>query len=227
MDAKWIDFFTQLGLTTAGQILLLIVIGFFGKQLIQYFFSETIELKKTELNKDIEAYKQSLNTQTEQHRLELNKILETHRSELNLLNAKNSRLHDRQLQIIAELYKRIVIMERAFREMTAWMKPIIADAEKEEQERIEKAGTAFNDYFSYYTENKVFFSEETSGHLDKLREHFWESHWDYTFKLRTGINEYKINKEHFDNAAKTVTEKIPEVLKQLDKNFRQLLTVEQ
>jgi hypothetical protein len=167
-----------------------------------------------------------LNIETQQHRLQLDKILEKHRSELNLLNAKNSRLHDKQLIIIAELYKRIVVMERYFKEMTAWMKPVISDIKKEEYERISKAGQSFNDYLSYYSENRIFFSEETTGYLDKLRDHFWETHWDYTFKERTGVDDYKINRENLDNATKLVTEKIPEVLKQLDKAFRQLLTVE-
>jgi len=226
MDTKWIDFFTQLGLSTAGQILLLIVVGFFGKQLIQYFFSTTVELKKVEFSKDIEKYKQELISQTEQHRIELDKILETHRSSLNLLNAKNSRLHDKQLQIITELYKRIVVMERAFREMTSLFKKVYSDMEKEEQERVKCAEDSYNEYLIFYTENKIFFSEETSEFLDILRKQIWESNWDYTYKQRMGSDDRKTNWERFENAGKIISEKVPEVLKQLERNFRQLLTVE-
>ena len=171
MDPKWIEFFEKLGLTTAGPILLIIVIGFFGKHLIQYFFTETIEFKKIELNKEIESFKRALNNELQKHQHDLDKLLEKNRSELNLLNTKYSRLHEKQLQIIAEIYKRIVITDRQLRELPTW---ISSWDDENERKRLDDAENAVNNYKSYHSENGIFFSEEINAHLENLGENFEE-----------------------------------------------------
>lgn len=226
MDKEIIELLTKVGVSTAGQLLTLIVLGFFGKQIIQYFLSSTVELKKTELGKELESHKQALSAQTELYKLDLTKVLETHKSDLALLNAKSSKLHDVRLQIIAKLYQKVSILEKCFKEMTARIRIVQGDSGQEELNRITKAGEAFNDFSDYYNENRIFFSEETCSSLDKLREHLWNAHWDYTFKQRMGVDDIKMNREYFDKAATVVEKDLPIVLKQLDKNFRQLLTVE-
>lgn len=47
---EWIDTLKAIGITTASQILIFIVIGYFAKQIIEYFLSKGMELKKAELN---------------------------------------------------------------------------------------------------------------------------------------------------------------------------------
>lgn len=225
MDVKWIDFFRELGINTGGSVLLLIVIGFFGKQLITYFFSENIELKKMELNKDLEKHKQGLLSQTEQYKLSLNMALESHRSELTLLNTKYSRIHEKQLTIMAELYKYIVEVDQTFRAMTATVKEIYENAEKEEQERVQAAIQAYNTYLIYLSHNKIFFSEKIVALLDSLRDKYLDSYHDYTFPKRFGIDDVDTKIEHFKSALNTVREQIPEVLKQLEIEFRELLSV--
>ncbi|MCU0448210.1 MAG: hypothetical protein MUE85_25185, partial [Microscillaceae bacterium] len=141
MDGKTMDLLYNLGIVNISNVVLFIVFGFFGKQLILYFFSETIELKKTELSKELETHKKELNTQTDAYKTDLSKILESHKSELNLFHLKNSKIYERRLEIITELYKKIVLVERYMKEMTVIFKEVSRDKEirkKEENEKIER-----------------------------------------------------------------------------------------
>ncbi|NID11548.1 hypothetical protein [Fibrivirga algicola] len=235
---RTVEILTALGLTTATQVLLLIVIGYFGRSMIKYFFSENIEIKKMELNneletkklelnKALESHKQLLLADTEIYKLDLNKILESHKSELGLLNAKYSKLHDKQSEVIAHLYRLIVKLEGDFRAMTAFMKEVQQDAEKEENERIKQAGESFNAYSLYYSEHKIFFNQVVCAKLDSLREKYFSTHWDYTFNKRWNISPGDgVSRLHMrDTIDKTIKEEIPEILKNLESDFREILTV--
>ena len=56
----WIELFKVLGITSAGPVFLIIILGFFGKKLMESYFKETIETKRAELNQQLEDYKNQL-----------------------------------------------------------------------------------------------------------------------------------------------------------------------
>jgi hypothetical protein len=110
-------------------------------------------------------------------------------------------------------------------EMTALMKPIIQDADKEENDRIENAGKSYNDFLQCYLDNKIFFSKDTCILLDSLREKYFDSYWDYTITHRIGSKDFNFNYEHAKKASETVRTQIPPVLENLEVEFRKLLGV--
>mgnify|MGYP003419320231 FL=1 len=75
----------------------LLAVLVFSKKLIVYFFDETIELKKAELNQDLENHKKELEQQNKdfQHSLDL---------KLNEFNIRFSKLHQDRAEVIKEMY---------------------------------------------------------------------------------------------------------------------------
>jgi hypothetical protein len=231
MDVKWIDFFTQLGFSTAGQILLLIVVGFFGKKIIEYFLSENIELMKTELNMELESHKIELASQTQTHKLELDKNLETFKNTLQQVSyehqIKFSKLHSDRAEIIKILFSKLVIMEKS---MNSFMAPFQRTGEPSLTDKSQKAANDANDFLDYYLGNEILFKEETCQIINTLNDSFKKAWNSYnTFPVGkvapTLVNEEKrielTMKAYFD----FLNKEVPSLKQQLKDDFRKTLGV--
>ena len=142
--------------------------------------------------------------------------------------AKASKLHYKRLEIIAKLYEKLVILDMAMNDMTAMWKLVSGDkkqAEEAENKRIENAGNAYNDYQNYYNVNRIFFRNETSELLDKLREDYFDSYWTYTSSKRFGFTDFELNFANAKKASEKVKEGIPPILRKLEDDFRLIITV--
>jgi len=155
----------------------------------------------------------------------IDKSLEEHKSQLNLLLLKDSKLHEKRLEVLDSLYKKIVVLDRNMQAMTSELKAILGDAEKEERQRIDQAGNSYNDFLFFYTENKIYFSEKIVQLLDELRNKNLDSFNDYTFGLRFGISDRKYTADFAKRASDTVRKHIPPILAQIEVEFRKLLAV--
>ncbi|AUD00881.1 hypothetical protein [Spirosoma pollinicola] len=236
MDFRWIPFLAELGVSTVPVAVVLLIVIFLGRQLIVYFFGEAIEVKKLELskslennrldlNKQLEMYRNELAEKTEVYKNNLNRLLETHKSELNLINLKTSKLYEKQSLVIAELYKLISRLNRSFNDMTALMKFVVSDSEKEEQERINKATKDFNAFIEFFTDNRIFFSESICVDIDNLSNLYRDVHWDYLDSKNYGNTEFLIKKGLLDEVRKKTQEVIPPILSNLQSQFRNILSV--
>jgi len=78
----WNELFKIIGITTGPQIILVIILGFWGKKLIEFFFAETVEIKKKELEQNLENHKQSLEQENRNLQLELDKNLEAYKNRM-------------------------------------------------------------------------------------------------------------------------------------------------
>lgn len=223
MDINWniiIEVVGVSGVVTGGAAWLI-------KKLGTHYFDRGLKKYELELNQKADNYRLELNKQLEAHKLGLDKQLETHKAELNILHAKQDKLQIKRLEVMSELYKRIVNLDMRMQEMTAFMKQVFKDAEEEENERVKNAGDAYNDFFLYYMEHKIFFSKDVSEALADLRDKYYSSYMDYTFKYRFGINNFEINRENFDKASETVKELIPPIKEKIEAEFRNLAGVEE
>jgi hypothetical protein len=72
------------------------------------------------------------------------KALETkskeYKFQLDLVFAKSTKLLEKRLTILEDNYRKIITLNMKMNEMIALMKPIIQDADKEENDRIENVG---------------------------------------------------------------------------------------
>jgi len=151
----------------------------------------------------------------------LNHKAEIFKTDLNLDSYKKERLHETRLQIISNLYKKIVHLDFATKEMTALVKFGGEDFDKQEEIRIDRTGKAYNEFLMYYRENEIYFNQETCELLNQLISQYYDALWDYSFERNYGIK----NPKNYQEIAKKVTEELPKVLEFLKSDFRSSLMV--
>lgn len=232
---EWNEILKIIGVTTGPQIILVIILGFSGKKIIEYFFAETVEIKKIELEQNLENHKQNIEQENRNLQLDLDKNLETYKHRMEILRlefqVQFAGLHAKRSEIIVELYKKLAELNSSMLNMTARMHGVIDDAEKEEQERITKANKAFMEFNSYYIPNRIFFSEELVDKLDKVNSFVWDKVWDFSY-IKTQLKDKEIDRDNwkvFSTQLKDLSievhNKIPTALKDLENEFRKLLGV--
>lgn len=211
---NWEEIFKSLGFVSiiSGLVVWLI------KQLGEHF-----------INRRFKVYEQELNIKSDDYKHKLDKLMENHKSELSIVYAKASKLHDRRLEIISELYSKLVELDEEMHIMTALWKQVTGDEkvdEENEQKRVDKAANSYNNFHSFFNQNKIFFSEKTCETIAKLKTDYYDSLWDYTTKKRMGFTDFKLNYENAKNASEKVRKEIPPILKRLEDDFRAMIGVE-
>ncbi len=184
-------------------------------------------------NRKLEKYKQTLTFSTKEFELKLNSSLEKYKSDISLHLNRQNKLHEKRLLVIDEMYKLLVTLDSAMREMTQFMKPIIEDAEKEEKERIARSQNAFSKYNNYFLFNKLYFNKETADLMETLRKEYFSASWDYFEPKRmqefagdqlSAEGKHNAHKIALD-ASKRIVNDIPKTLQALEAEFRKLLGV--
>ena len=93
-------------MTNGPGVLIIFAILLFGKKAIEYFFDETIELKKAELNQNFQNYKKELELENRNFQHELD-------TKLNEFNIQFSKLHVDRAEVIKELYHKLIELQSA------------------------------------------------------------------------------------------------------------------
>ena len=205
-------------------VLILLILIFFGKNAIEYFFSETIELKKKELNLNLENHKSLLDQQNKnfQHSLD---------TKLNEFNVRFSKLHEERANVIKQLYELLVKLHSATVSLTRRIHPIIEDAELEEKQRLENVNNALNEFNKYYLVNKIYFEKDLADRLDKISNEYWSKNWDYAtilrmFRANQVSNEfYQKMVEDSQKITDAVDTDFTKSLDELENEFRKILGV--
>lgn len=205
-------------------VILLLAILVFGKKFIEYFFSKTIEFKKLELSQELENHKLLLNQRNKdfQHALNL---------KLNEFNIQFSKLHQDRAEVIKVLYQKIIELQTAMTIFTRMLKPIIENAEKEEEQRLQRVNDALQDFVNYFSPNRIYFNKSLTAKLDNLQKKYSEKGWDYA-RMNEAFNNPKLPHDIFAEYAdkttgisKLVKEKFPKIIEDLEDEFREILGV--
>lgn len=175
-------------------------------------------------NRKFETYKLELDHKAREFQATLDGKMELYKAELNLQNYKSTKVYENQLDVVIELHKKLIKLNREMQIMTAFMKEVIADGEKEEIERINKAGDAYNDFMLFYQDNQIFIPEPTVEKLSSIQNEYWNSMHDYTFGRKLGSSS-DFTFEKSKEAGERVREKIQPAVDQLISDFRQLVGV--
>jgi len=161
-----------------------------------------------------------------------NKRLEEFKSTLSVLQSKQTSLHNKRLEIIEELYSKLVELNNSMAILTNPLKQTNKDFEEYEKELTENASSSYNSFNSFYQKNKIYFNENTNKIIDEILNGFHTAFWDYNqfnFYKNTGVTDreeiIKSRKKMMDSY-KSVKDEIPKVRKKLEEEFRKLLSVE-
>jgi hypothetical protein len=183
------------------------------------------ELISRSANRKFESYKSEIEQRTREFQSTLDSKLEAYKSELTLANFKATQLHQKRLNVILELHQKMIELSRTMHEMTAFLKPIIEDAEKEESERIKGAGDAYNEFMKFFFDHKIYLPKEIADKIEEIRSGYFDSYSEYTFGRRTGIkSEFTFEKSKA--ASKIVREKLQPAIEEIESEFRHLIGAE-
>ena len=103
----------------------------------------------------------------------LTKDIEKFKSDLRLAafehETRFSKLHERRMKVIEEIYHLLVRAQKAFIDLT---RPIRLAGESTEQERQMKAAQTANDLMSFFEENRIYLGEDICLKVEK----FYQEH---------------------------------------------------
>ena len=176
------------------------------------------------IDKRFASFESELNAVAQQQKLALDRELERHRSSLNLEYLKHSRIHERRLEVMSELYKLLFSLDEAMREVTALLKPGTGeDRETRRKREMEEAHKAYVAFRTLSAENRILLSEGTCEILDQLEEEYWDSFMDGTFADRWGARGEKHSIDIAQKASEKVRNQIPALRRRLEHDFRSQL----
>tara|TARA_B100000787_G_scaffold72483_1_gene53326 strand:+ start:253 stop:828 length:576 start_codon:yes stop_codon:yes gene_type:complete len=161
-----------------------------------------------------------------------NKRLEEFKSTLALLQSKQTSLHNKRLEIIEELYNKLVELNSAMAILTSPLKQTSGDFKEYEKKLTENASTSYNSFNSFYQKNKIYFKENTNEIIDEILNSFHTAFWDYNqfnFYKEAGVtntDDIIKSREKMRDSYTSVKDEIPKVRKKLEDEFRKLLGVE-
>ncbi|RLZ06380.1 hypothetical protein EAH69_13735 [Faecalibacter macacae] len=214
MIMDWDKILSEIGIVTviSGLIVWLI------KQLGQMF-----------IDRNISIYKQELQNKSDLYKAELNQVFEKYKSDIAFHSQKAFKLHDRRLEKIDELYSLLSDFYNDMFTLTTWK--IVTGMTKEEinkqsYDNTMKAGESGNKFLSYYDKNKLYFNSETCTLIDEIIQLLKESHSDFSFKYIFGNISPQMEMESIKKATEKIRRKVPEVKVKLEKNFREIIGVE-
>lgn len=190
-------------------------LGFFGivTAAISYLFNNFI-------NKKFEAYKN-----------ELQSNLESHKSELSLYNTRDSKVFSKRIEIIEQVYQKLVELDNSMKILTAKIQPIYEDAEKERYERAQNAHKAIYNFSDFFFLNKLYFPKSTSDRIEEMIKIYRDANWKYHEKDRLasmGANlPFEEIKKNYDDAYKKVYSECESIKIELEGEFREIYQIDE
>ncbi|WP_341900744.1 hypothetical protein [Fluviicola taffensis] len=163
------------------------------------------------------------------YELELTNRAELYKHELSLISQKASKLHEKRIERIEEIYSLLSNFHRDMGEIISWkvvtgMTP--EEIKKQEIETVQKAGESGNLLFDYYLTNKLYFNDETCKYIDEIIKELRYGYSDLTFHYTFGNISPQMQFENVRKATVSIRETVPKIKKELEENFQKILGVE-
>jgi len=199
-----------------GNAVLLLVLSFLGRGLINNFF-----------NKDIEKFKGNLQLEIEKFKGDSQLAIEKFKGELELAAIEHeirfTKLHERRAEVLADIYK---FLNLAIWETEDLLAVFEWPGKKTKEEKYQSARNAIVEYARFFAQNRIYFTEDLCSSLETIAR-----------RLRTLADEFGVYlnfEQPSDTARKQKIEawvggwnslqiEIPPMRNAIEKEFRQLL----
>ena len=138
-------------------------------------------------------------------------------------NIKFQNIYKTRADIIAQLYKHLVVMVSSAASFSH-LATFSGDASKDE--KLETLNNDAKEFHKFYAEHKIYFSSTTCKRIDDLWKTVIDSNSDFAFWLQ---HDPKLGKskthDAWTAAWKTMQKEVPELMKELRGEFRDILGV--
>ena len=179
-------------------------LGIFGLAMwfIQMLLSKSADRK-------FEAYKAELDNKTRECQATLDSKMEWYKAELSLQNYKSTHIYEKQLDIITDLHKKLVMLNQDIRAIN------LCDEEQ-------KAESSYNEFLQSYCENLIFIPKKTSDLLKNFR---YDNFRDFMLKCGREFGSH-YSSESQNEKIERLNISIQLAIEQLILDFRHLIGVE-
>lgn len=184
---------------------------------------------KKEFNESLEAYKARLNE-------ELSLKIEPLKAELDKNNItyqiQFGFLHQERAKVILELYHKLIELHSAMVDWTAFLHPVVEDAEKEDAARINRVNQAIYEFQNFYVSNKLFFQKSFCDFIDGFFKEYSDKGWEFGYsqgRIKSGEVTKEYYKEYTEKMSKIsheIRDNFPAKISEIEDKFRKLLKVE-
>lgn len=172
--------------------------------------------------------KQFMDQNLEIHKMQLNQQLESHKAELELINLKQSRLHDKRIETIQELYEKLTEFYMDLDTLIRW-KNVTGLSDKEiKKQQFEEANKTFESgskFCRYYLINKLYFSKEMCATIDEIIKEMRSCQYDLTIQYQWMNLSADLQMSSFRQAKEKLEKDVPMLKEQIETKFREILGV--
>jgi hypothetical protein len=200
----WIDLVSRLGLFLIGAAAITCLLAYLARVALRHV-----------LSLELEAFKQQL-------QMEGVMAMERLRAELRRTAAesdgRSARFQDKQIEVVTELYKRMVSLRNAITKITG-SGPADQSTQDDKADAVVAAGERLRDYFD---EHKIYLDEGLCRKLQCLQATFFDAWVKHSFAVA---------KDQYARQGKGVTvetwkqliEEVPPLLQEIEEDFRTML----
>jgi hypothetical protein len=163
------------------------------------------------------------------HEMQLNQKLESHKSELELINVKQSRLHDKRIETIQELYEKLTEFYIDLDTLIRWKNVTGLSDEEIKKQQFEEANKTFESgskFSKYYLMNKLYFSKEMCASIDEIIKEMRSCQYDLTIQYQWMNLSSDLQMNSFTQAKEKLEKEVPMLKEQIEIKFRVILGVE-
>lgn len=140
------------------------------------------------------ATKEDLTKVEENVKHQFNTDIQNLKSRLERNNFVYQKIYEKKLDLLVELYQKLLFLYGYFCDWTAKIKPLPKDADIDiiETEQYQKVTDAMYEFKDFFLLNKIFFETELNQTIDHLFRDLWNKHFDYGYKSA------RVKDEHMD-----------------------------
>ncbi|MEX2477945.1 MAG: hypothetical protein WD357_05880 [Gracilimonas sp.] len=172
------------------------------------------------IDKKFESYKSELDNASSAFQQKLDIELENYRKQLRIDYLKHSRIHEKRLEVMSELYRLLIKLDKNIKNLTAFLRPSTGEDYEERRKReIIETSEVYQTFKNYFDEKRILLTVETCELIDDLNEKYSESLRLSTFKDRWNIDT-KTALQMSDEALEIYERQIPKIKRKLEDEFR-------
>jgi hypothetical protein len=132
------------------------------------------------------------------------------------------RLHEKRVEIIADLYRKLVDAEAAF---ASWVSPLQEAGEHPMTEKAQRAADAGSEFRMSFLRNRIWLDRDLCDQIGAFDRKLYETFVKFTTYHPDDPLTKKEYLEGWMKAWKTVSEQVPSLRDQIEERFRKMLGV--
>lgn len=188
----------------AGSGVLIGILAFVVRSLFLHFLSH-----------DLEAHKAKL---TGENAL----ALERFKAELSAAAFAREKLHEKRLQVIAELYERLATADAAFR---GFLAPLQLGGKEEHRKQVIEALGKVSDFLNYFDGKRIYFDACLCSLLDAMEEPFRRAVAEFAPYFLTSAPDIAASGVQWEKARQEFMGKVPKLRAEIETRAREMLGV--